>query len=555
MDSTYGEFQGTDLDPSADWDFDEDFEDEGNDLLPILGASAGLAAVVGGVLVLAGRRRNPTTQEQIQKAIARIEKRGGKSAAALGKHGREVAVELEKRGRKGLRAVDSAASDGKLRDLLDDALVYTRHRASEAGAALEDARLADRLEEARDKARKAASRIDVQDVSTDISKSVRKGVRDGMKKARHQMRDLAASDTVEGALARARKTAGRIDVGDIAQDVRKRAGDAVDNVRDSDIDAKGALGSLRDRVAQVVETVRDDLAPKAVDSAQSAVDKMREDVIPAAQDRVSQFVDDTELDDKAARAAKSARHGAESLSDVLKGLGAAVISKVVEEILPEARKAGGRAVDKTREDVIPAVADRADDVAHKLREDVLPKVGEVAEKTPDVVSDLLKMARERVDEVLERAQPAAADALEFSRHRAGDFAEFSKNRAEDVADSLHGSKNGISGAVSGATHGVKGAASSVGGGITGSISSAGKGVKGAVGGAVQKTTSTTKELGAIFFWLAMLGGLIVLAFVPDRDKQQEMWNSVRQFLGELREMWRDLQGEDYELETPETGEE
>jgi len=185
MDSTYGEFQGTDLDPSADWDFDEDFEDEGNDLLPIIGASAGLAAVVGGVLVLAGRRRSATTQEQIQKAIARIEKRGGKNLAALGKQGKDAAAELEKRGRKGLHAIDSATSDGKLRDLLDDALVYTRHRASESGAALQEARLADKLEEARDRARKAASRIDVQDVSTDVSRSVRKGVRDGMKKARH----------------------------------------------------------------------------------------------------------------------------------------------------------------------------------------------------------------------------------------------------------------------------------------------------------------------------------------------------------------------------------
>jgi hypothetical protein len=88
----------------------------------------------------------------------------------------------------------------------------------------------------------------------------------------------------------------------------------------------------------------------------------------------------------------------------------------------------------------------------------------------------------------------------------------------------------------------------VGGGIGGGISSAGKGVKGAVGA----TTHATREIGAIFFWLSMLGGLILLAFVPDKEKQQEVWNSVRQFLGELREMWRDLQGEDYELEAPDS---
>ena len=68
MDSNYGEFQGTDLDPSADWDFDDDFDDEGNDLLPILGASVLLAAVVGGVLVGVGRRRNPGVRRPTPRA-------------------------------------------------------------------------------------------------------------------------------------------------------------------------------------------------------------------------------------------------------------------------------------------------------------------------------------------------------------------------------------------------------------------------------------------------------------------------------------------------------
>ena len=86
MDSTYGEFQGTDLDPSADWDFDDEFEEEGNDLLPILGASALLAALVGGVLVIVGRRHNPTPEERIQEVVSQLEKSGKKSVKAV-QHG------------------------------------------------------------------------------------------------------------------------------------------------------------------------------------------------------------------------------------------------------------------------------------------------------------------------------------------------------------------------------------------------------------------------------------------------------------------------------------
>ena len=292
MDSTYGEFQGTDLDPSADWDFDDDFEDEGNDLLPILGASVALAAVVGGILVLVGRRRNPTPGERIQDAITQLDKRGKK-----------VAGRLEKSGSKGVAAVQHATSDGKLRDLLGDAIVYSRHRASDAGQAVEDLRLADALEEARDRARKAAARIDLQDTGADVSKGVQEGVRQGVKKARHQLRDLAALEAAQVALERARKSASSIDVGDLADEARKRAGDVADSVRDTDIDPKGALGTLRERVASVVEAVREDLAPKAVDTAQSAVDKVREDVIPATQDRVSQLVEETGIDEKAVKAA------------------------------------------------------------------------------------------------------------------------------------------------------------------------------------------------------------------------------------------------------------
>jgi hypothetical protein len=88
-------------------------------------------------------------------------------------------------------------------------------------------------------------------------------------------------------------------------------------------------------------------------------------------------------------------------------------------------------------------------------------------------------------------------------------------------------------------------------GVGGALSTAGHGVKGAVSATVDATTYVTKETTGILFWLAMLGALIMLVFVPDREKQKEMWNSVMQFTGEVREMWRDLQGVDYELDAPE----
>jgi hypothetical protein len=197
-----------------------------------------------------------------------------------------------------------------------------------------------------------------------------------------------------------------------------------------------------------------------------------------------------------------------------------VASKVLEDVLPGARKAGGQAVTFTREEILPTAAQAAGDTAQRVRDDVLPRVAEAASHTPDVLSDLLGMARERVEDALDKAQPVAADALEYGRHRASDAAIFGRHRASDVAS---------------------GARKAAGAGGS-AVSSAGRGVSGAVGTAVGASVNFTKETAGLFFWLGTLSGLVLLVFVPDRDRQAEIWNNTRQVLNEVREMWHDLQG-------------
>jgi hypothetical protein len=137
------------------------------------------------------------------------------------------------------------------------------------------------------------------------------------------------------------------------------------------------------------------------------------------------------------------------------------------------------------------------------------------------------MARDRVEDALDKAQPVAADALEYGRHRASDAATFGRHRASDVA--------------SGARK-----AGSAGGGA---VSAAGRGVSGAVGTAVGASVNFTKETTGLFFWLSTLGGLVLLVFVPEKERQAEIWNNTRQVLNEVREMWNDLQGSEAGSET------
>jgi hypothetical protein len=213
---------------------------------------------------------------------------------------------------------------------------------------------------------------------------------------------------------------------------------------------------------------------------------------------------------------------------VLRSVALAIIARVVDDVLPQARKMGESALTTAREDVLPAAQHRAEEAAHMLKEDVLPRVGETAAHTPEVLADLLSTAREKASAALERAAPVAEDAVVFGAHRAQDAIELARKRAEDLSGAA---RNGRSG-------------------VTGAVAAVGTGVKSAAVNTVDTTTYVTRQSFGILFWLAALGGIILLVFVPDRDKQKEILDSVRQFTGEVREMWRDLQGSDFELDVP-----
>lgn len=511
MENTYGEFQGTDLDPNLDFDFD----DEENDLVPILGLAAALAAVVGAMLLLMGRRKKPSATERAQELVS----------------------QASKSGKKGLKMASKAVEDARLGDLLEEALDKARH-------ATYDGSLEDILKQARKQAKEARKGAMRMAGSIDLEDIAHKGAKAAA--------SIELASLLQDAIDKTKEVSSRIEMPDMG-DARKRAAKIISNGHAPDIDAEKAvrvLDDLKEKLLAAVEAVRGDIAPKAMDTlkssvipgAQDAVDRLREDVFPAAQERVSHLAQG-EVAQQAQKAATAVKSGTGSLSQLLQTVGLAILDKIIQDILPEAKKTGAKAIKKAQEDVIPTAASAAGDAAQKVREQVLPRVGEAAAQTPGMLNDVLQMARDKVAEAMDKAAPVMSDAAEtgkqkagdmaeFSRHRAGDMAEFGRHRADDVASGLRKGKPGV----------------------TKNVSAAGKGVGGAVGGALSATTHATREFTGILFWLSMLGALILLVFVPEREKQQEFWNNTRMFLGEVREMWRDLQGPDYDMgakgETP-----
>src|SRR5688500_1068196 len=403
MDKTYGEFEGTEFDPSADLDFD----DEQDDLIAILSISALVAAVVGAILVIFGRRRNPTPQERVE----------------------ELLTMTGKQGKKGLKFAKKSLDDAKLSDLLDDAL---------------------------SRARDAGGDMDLGGTWDDLSKRARKATR-----------GIHLGSMLEDATDQARKAARRFDFDDTSKGVKKRVSSMASSVGDIDINSKGVEGlldGLKEKLADAIDSVRSDIAPKAADmlkddvfpaasgvaeavtrrvredvmpAAHDVVGKAREDVIPSAFKRAGKMADEYEVIPRARKAASSTKDSAMSLADVMRGLAMTIANKVVSDVLPGVKVFGDQAV-------------------NTAREDVLPRVSHAASQAPDLLSDVLKGAMNRVDDAIHAAQPVAEDAFEFSRHRARDIAS-----------------------------GVRGAGS----GMGGAVSSAGRGVTGAVGSAVGATAS------------------------------------------------------------------
>ncbi|HEX8229424.1 MAG TPA: hypothetical protein VF826_08935, partial [Chloroflexia bacterium] len=138
-------------------DLDLDFEDEDDDLVPILSLSALFAAVVGAILVLIGRRRTrePSPKERLEEVLVESRKLGKKGAAAAGKAASSVQV-------------------GNLTALLSDAIDMASHAgrnvdlgdvAKSARRGMRDLKLTDMLGDALDRAREAADNIDVGDAA------------------------------------------------------------------------------------------------------------------------------------------------------------------------------------------------------------------------------------------------------------------------------------------------------------------------------------------------------------------------------------------------------
>lgn len=527
MDPTFSEGSQPpegDFGQDIDFDLDDDDFEESGDLMRVVGIAGGVAAVVGGLIILLNRRRR-TPAERLLAAM----QDGGQDLV----HDVRQAVAHADLGTLLGEALDQA--NGRLREAgLRDVVRDTQRAARQAArqAAREAARAARQAEMAAGSVDLEAAIQEVGRRMANIQKKGWRGARRAQRAARHALHDLdlgslpddlrgRVGDLWEQVSARANDVGWDQAVDDMGNELRRLSKDARRAARHST--ARHFVETLReqagaaadrlptDRLADVQATVSEELLPEARQRAREVGEALAA-AFGEARQRGSDLADEygPQVRTQAVRTAAGAGSLVSQLSDLLRGLALEVLNRVLSDVLPTAQRGGTRVAETVRDDTLPWIRHRAGEVRDRVRDDVAPRVAEVAAEAPD-----------RVREAVTGAGPMVADALSSAADTVGEAVARVRPKAA-------------------------GAARDTSAGIGGALSSVGRKAGAAVNTTVGTTRYVTGESSRILFWLTMLAGLVVLVFVPDAERQKEIWHNVQQFLGEVRSMWSDFSDEDFE---------
>ena len=400
----------------------------------------------------------------------------------------------------------------------------------------------------------------VETVAKDVQEAVEKidltkvDVGELLKELQKRTGDMHLDREVKEGIAQARKRARAalddVDTRDLGRRARRVGREVRGRVEDIDTgDAQKTMEQFTSRVVEAIEGLRGDLAPAVQHRANAAADvvdenlpKAREAARAAAENLSDLFGRGREqgarlLEERGPAVQKAAGEAgaqANKLADLLKVVALEAVTFFLKEILPNARKRGGEVADRVKDDTLPFVRHRAADVAGRVREDTLPFAQHRAADIFDLVREELmprmrraaRNAPDRARDVADTVGPVVGDAAANAADVARVAVDTGRERVEDVAGSVRN-------------------------GVEGSITTVSRRANTVVRETKKTTGYVTKESSGLLFWLAALGALILLVFIPDKERQAEIWRSVRQVAGELQQMWSDFQGTEFSLDMQE----
>jgi hypothetical protein len=421
------------------------------------------------------------------------------------------------------------------------ALLLRRRKRPKTGLAGVAEQVAETVETVGKDVQEAVEKIDLSKIDVgDLLKELQKRTRD-----MHLDREM--KEGIALARKRARSALDDVDTRDLGRRARRVGREMRERVEDIDTgDAQKMMEQFTGRVVEAIEGLRKDLAPtvqhratdaaelvdenlpKAREAARSAAENLR-DLFGRGRDQGARLLEDR--GPAVQKAAGEAGAQANKLADMLKVVALEALAYFLKEILPNARKRGGEVADRVKDDTVPFVRHRAADVAGRVRGDTLPfvqhRAADLVERVrEDLAPRLRKMAEDAPDrarDVADTVGPTVSDVASSAADVARGAVETGRERAEEVVGSVRE-------------------------GVGGSITNVSRRANTVVRETKKTTGYVTKESSGLLFWLAALGSLILLVFIPDKERQAEIWRGVRQVAGELQQMWSDFQGNEFSLD-------
>ncbi len=556
----------------------------------IVGIAAGVASVIGAIIVWLTKLRQPKREKKIQQVIDAItagkldewvgkgssrklarglnrtaDRAGslaevaGERAAVVSKDASKQAEELRKRIIKELKRRNikppSGEDVGSFFDDLAHNIANTVENVREgASPAVAEAgkRAGQALDSVRDTAAPAVSEAGkrIGQVIGDVTSSR------SVKKAKRQVDDLRSNlakliDDIdlEEYQGKAKKQAVRLRsraeqmlaslelderAGDVRKAVEKRAkelGDAIDEANLGDR-AKRTADQAREAISNL------DLGQTLSDARTAVTDKAKELEKGSRRLRRDTGKAIGHASDEAGQMVQQASKQAGGWFGTIFDAVGSFFEHFGKETLPELTRAAGKAGEMVRGGVVLPAADKVGAVYS----DTAPRVASAVSDAFDYVRD--EAVPNVTGFVTDKALPAAGDFLSETGDR---VQKAYSDLAPRVGDALGNVGEAVGGAVGGVFHhnghhdgllpNVGEAFSNVGESTGKALSSAGK-----------ATRKATRDTMSTIFWLGAAGAALVFLFAPEKQQRDELWRNIQGLISNARELVQEFQGYDSEME-------
>jgi hypothetical protein len=184
--------------------------------------------------------------------------------------------------------------------------------------------------------------------------------------------------------------------------------------------------------------------------------------------------------------------------------------------------------------------------APQVTEEVVPSVRDVALQAAAAALDLWQAARERAEGLSESAGQAfgepASNVVGQAEKRAREAASIVADRADEVTGRAKAVTRSVAGRAEGMTERAKGRGKDV----AQRADEVTDRAKDASRHAAEATVETSKDTGAALLWTAAAAGIVFYALL-DKDRREQVLQTLDSVVHQIREIIRDFQGYDEEF--------